>query len=89
MIVRSCTKMRAMRDRDTRPYRDSTEIINKRLLAYRALISGLEIPWKIDRRRWIEVHASTNLCSETTKQKSSPAKAWPGTKPEKRLHERP
>jgi len=25
------------------------------------------------------VHASTNFCSETTKQKSSPAKAWPGT----------
>src|SRR5262249_11875727 len=89
IIVRSRAKVRAMRDRLARPERDLTEIINKHLLAYRAVVSGLEIPRKINCRRWIHMHASTNLCAETTKQKSSPAEARPGTKPKKRLRQRP
>ena len=89
IIVCSRAKVRAMRDRDAWPQRDSTEIVNKRLLADRAFVSGLEIPREINCRRWIHMYASTNFSSETTKQKSPPAKARPRTETKKRLRKRP
>src|SRR5262249_27700608 len=89
MIVRSRAKMRAMRDRHARAECHAPEVVNKRLLADRAFIASLEIPGEINRCRWINVNAPTDLCSETSKQKSSPTKAWPRTEPEKRLRERP
>ena len=35
------------------------------------------------------MNATTNLCSETTKQKSPPAETGPGTEPKKRARETP
>ena len=89
MIVCSRAKMRAMRDGDARPQRDAAKIVDERLLANRAFISGLEIPREINRRRWINMHTSADLCPETAKQESSPTETRPGTKPEKRLRKRP
>ena len=89
MIVCSGAKMRAVRDRNARPERHTPKIINKYLLADGAFISSLEIPWEINRRRRIDMHASANLCAETPKQESSPTKTRPWTKPKKRQHECP
>jgi len=89
MIVCSRAEMGAMRDRDARTECHATEIIHERLLADCALISSLKIPRKIDCRRWIYMHASTNLCAEPPKQKSSPTKTRPGTESEKRQRQRP
>jgi hypothetical protein len=89
MIVCSRAKMRAMRDRDPRPQRYAPEIINQYVLADRAFISGIKIPREINRRRWIDMHASANLCAEAPKQKSSPTETRPWTEPEKRLRECP
>jgi hypothetical protein len=59
------------------------------VLADRAFISSLEMPREIDCRRWIDMHTSANLCSETAKQKSSPTETRPGTESEKRLRKCP
>jgi hypothetical protein len=89
MIVCSSAKMRAVRDRDARPQPHAPKIINERLFADGAFVSGLQIPRKINRRRRIHMHASANLCSETSKQESSPTETRPWTKPEKWQRERP
>jgi len=89
VIVCSRAKMRAMRDGDARPQRHAAKIINKYVLADRAFISSLEMPGEINCRRWIDMHTSANLCSETAKQKSSPTETRPGTESEKRLCKRP
>src|SRR5437764_21780 len=51
MIVCSCAKMRAMRDCYPRPQRHTAEIINERMLANGAFISGFKIPREINCRR--------------------------------------
>src|ERR1044071_4375831 len=85
----SCTKMRAMRDRDPRSQRHTSKIINKNMLADRAFVSCFEIPGKINHCRWIYMHTSANLRSEDPKQESSPSKTRPRTKSEKRQCNRP
>src|SRR4029077_7896959 len=89
MIVCSRAKMRAMRDRDARPERHAAKIINERLLADRSFISSLKMPREINCRRWIDMHTSANLRSETAKQESSPTETSPGTESEKQLCECP
>src|SRR4029077_4962327 len=89
VIVCSRAKMRAMRDRDARPQRQAPKIINKDVLANRAFISRLKVPWKINGCRWIHMHGATDLCTETPEQKPSPTKERPRAKSEKRLHDIP
>jgi hypothetical protein len=60
MIVCSSAKMRAVRDRDARPQRHAPKIINERLFADRAFVSGIQIPRKINRRRRIETGIVSN-----------------------------
>jgi hypothetical protein len=47
------------------------------------------MPGEINCRRWIDMHTSANLCSETAKQESSPTETRPGTESEKRLCKSP
>jgi hypothetical protein len=78
-----------MRDRRATAYRDSAEIINKSMLANGTFIARFKVPGEINRRRRINVNATTKLCSETAKQKSPPAETRLRTEPEKRLSDPP
>src|SRR5580765_6330879 len=81
--------MRAVRDRYPRSQRHAAEIVNKRMLGDSALVSGLEVPWEINRRGWIHMNTATKFCSETAKQKSPPAETRPRAEPKKRLGKHP
>src|SRR5262249_53091180 len=89
VIVCSCANMSTVRNCYACPKLNLAEIENERVLANRAFISRLEVPWEINCRRRIYVNAATNLCSKTAEQKSSPSKKGPWTEPKKRLGERP
>ena len=81
--------MRAVRDRSARPQCHAAEIVNECMLGDGAFVSGLEVPWKINRRGRIHMNIATNPGSETAKQKSPPAETRPRAEPEKRLGEHP